>query len=279
MYLRLYGLTTNLLFYIFTLYFELLFCASFLYSELIFYIFNSIKKLKLVITLKPIAENERYTLSKMVSDNLRQYIMDNKLKTGDKLPSERDLAASLDVSRVIIREALRSLESTGIVTIRHGEGAFVNTDDSSMIFNHLLFFWQMNNDRIEELFELRLMLEKTAIEHIIKNTTVDHLKELDRITTQMSKTNDPMRFKELDIDFHKGLIKLTNNELFSQLTEIIVQYFSNTPHSHMDEEKRNKTVREHKLILEALKDKDKKLALKYLNDHLQYSKQIKESLI
>ncbi|WP_415783386.1 FadR/GntR family transcriptional regulator, partial [Lederbergia lenta] len=56
-----------------------------------------------------------------MSDNLRQYIVENKMTTGDKLPSERDLAEMLAVSRVIIREALRTLESTGIIIIKHGE--------------------------------------------------------------------------------------------------------------------------------------------------------------
>ncbi|MEK3888609.1 FadR/GntR family transcriptional regulator [Bacillus sp. FSL K6-3431] len=227
--------------------------------------------------MKPIEDKERYTLSKIVSDNLRKYIMENKMTTGDKLPSERDLASMLEVSRVIIREALRSLESTGIIVIRHGEGAFVNTDDSSIIFNHLLFFWQMNNEKIEELFELRHLLEKTAIEQLIANTEAEHLEKLNNIIDRMSHTTDPKLFKQLDIEFHRGLIQATNNELFSQLTDIIVQYFSSVPHSQMDQDNRNKTVYEHKMILEALKNKNKELALQLLSEHLQYSKKFKIS--
>nr|WP_249308693.1 FadR/GntR family transcriptional regulator [Lederbergia citrea] len=222
--------------------------------------------------MKPIEEKERFTLSKIVSDSLRQYIVDNKLTTGHKLPSERDLASMLDVSRVVVREALRTLESTGIIIIRHGEGAFVNTDDSSVILNHLLFFWQMNNEKIEELFELRQLLEKAAIEQIIEKTDIGHLQELDHIISEMSETIDPIKFKELDIDFHRGLIKATKNELFLQLTDIIVQYFANVSHSHMDDVQRNKAIKEHRLILEALKDNDKDLALHLLSEHLQYSK-------
>ncbi|KRG14020.1 hypothetical protein ACA29_06530 [Lederbergia galactosidilytica] len=77
--------------------------------------------------MKPIQENERFTLSKIISDDLKEYILKNKLTTGDRLPSERELSTKMEVSRVIIREALRSLEATGIITIRQGEGAFVNT--------------------------------------------------------------------------------------------------------------------------------------------------------
>ncbi|MBS4197151.1 FadR/GntR family transcriptional regulator [Lederbergia citri] len=220
--------------------------------------------------MKPIEDKERYTLSKIVSDNLRQYIIDHQLKTGDKLPSERDLAAMLNVSRVIVREALRALESTGIIVIRHGEGAFVNTDDTSVILNHLLFFWKMNNARIEELFELRKLLEKTAVEQIIISSDIEHLTGLETIIDKMTQTTDSDEFKELDIEFHKELIKATNNVLFSQLTDVIVQYFSGVSRV-MDEENRNKTVTEHQLIVDAIKDKNKNLALQLLNNHLQYS--------
>ncbi|MBS4219571.1 FadR family transcriptional regulator [Bacillus sp. FJAT-49711] len=220
--------------------------------------------------MKRIEDRERFTLSKIVSENLRQYIIDHQLKTGDKLPSERDLAVMLDVSRVIVREALRALESTGIIVIRHGEGAFVNTDDTSVILNHLLFFWRMNNERIEELFELRQLLEKTAIEQIIANSDTVHLAELEKIIFEMSQTTNSDAFKELDIEFHKELIKATNNELFTQLTDVIVQYFSGVSRM-MDEKNRNKTISEHQLIIDAIKDKNKKLAIQLLTDHLQYS--------
>ncbi|MFD4930354.1 FadR/GntR family transcriptional regulator [Peribacillus butanolivorans] len=222
--------------------------------------------------MKPIEDKERYTLSKIVRDNLREYIMSNNLSTGDKLPSERDLASMLDVSRVIIREALHSLEASGILTIKHGEGAFVNADDSSTIFNNLLFFWQMKDKKIEELFELRLLLEKTAIEHLIAKTNSDHLVELENNIKLMSETEDLEKFKEYDIEFHRGLISATKNELFSQLVDIIVQYFSNVSPSNLTQHDKDQTIQEHTLIIEALKDKDEQLALKLLDVHLQRSK-------
>ncbi|MBO1004825.1 FadR/GntR family transcriptional regulator [Pseudogracilibacillus auburnensis] len=221
--------------------------------------------------MKPIQENERYTLSRIVTDNLRNYIVENKLTTGDKLPSERDLASDMAVSRVIIREALRALESTGIIEIRHGEGAFVNTDDPSAIFKSLLFFWQINNAKVEELFELRHILEKTAIEQMIENSNEGHLLSLEQNIKNMSTTNDPDKFKEYDIQFHMGIINATKNELFSQLIDVIGQYFANVSPLQLTDFEKELTIREHKLIVEAMKNKDKKLALQLLDTHLQRS--------
>jgi GntR family transcriptional repressor for pyruvate dehydrogenase complex len=225
-----------------------------------------------MINLNPIEDKERYTLSKIVSDSLRDYIIKNNLSTGDKLPSERELVKTLDVSRVVVREALHSLESTGIITIKYGEGAFVNTDDSSVASNNLLFFWQMKDKNSKDLFELRHLLEKGAVEHIIAKMDLEPLENLEKILQTMSETESLEKFKKYDIEFHLGLISATKNELFLQLADIIVQYFSNISPDQMTQLQKEKTVKEHKLLIEAMRNKDKGLALQILNDHLQASK-------
>ncbi|EKN66496.1 transcriptional regulator, pyruvate dehydrogenase complex repressor [Neobacillus bataviensis LMG 21833] len=221
--------------------------------------------------MQPIEEKERFTLSKIVSDSLRDYIITNKLSTGDKLPSERELAKMLDVSRVIIREALHSLESTGILTIKHGGGAYINSDDSSVIFNNLLFFWQMKDKNSDELFDLRLLLEKEAIAHIISQSNQENLGNLEAKILLMKDTDEPEKFKEYDRDFHRELISTTQNELFMQLADIIVQYFANVSPPTISQLEKEQTIHEHQLLLQALKDRDKKVAYEILEGHLQRS--------
>ncbi|MEH7380499.1 FadR/GntR family transcriptional regulator [Bacillus sp. JJ1533] len=225
--------------------------------------------------MNPIEDKERYTLSKIVSDTLKDYIVKNNLTTGDKLPSERELVKMFDVSRVVIREALHALESTGIITIKYGEGAFVNTDDSSVVFNNLLQFWQMNDNNTEDLLELRHLLEKSAVEHLIEKTNIGQLDELESSIENMSKSKDLEEFTKYDIEFHLGLISATNNELFVQLGSIIVQYFSNLSSEELSKEEKEKAIQEHRLILMALKNKDKKEALQLLFDHFQGSKLVR----
>lgn len=220
--------------------------------------------------MKPIEGKERYTLSKIVSDNLRDYIVQNELKTGDKLPSERDLSTKLDVSRVIVREALRSLESAGIVSIRHGEGAFVNTDDASVLFSNLLFFWQMRQDKMEEILELRKLLEGEAIRGIIDRSDELHLAQLEEINRRMERATETAIFQELDLEFHKTLIQATNNDLFIQLADIIVHYFTVVSTNNMDISDRKKALKEHHLMMEALRNKDREWALQILYEHLEY---------
>lgn len=219
--------------------------------------------------MKPIQDTERFTLSKIISDDLKEYIIQNKLTTGDRLPSERELAANMDVSRVIIREALRSLEATGLVTIKQGEGAFVNTDDPQVIFQHLFHFWKMNSEKTEELLELRFLLEKAAIEQICQHPDAEQFEQLETLIQKMEQTDDPDDFQQYDAAFHTGLIEATQNSLFIQLADTIVQYFAEAPAIPFTQEEKHVTVKEHAVILQALKTGKLNQALTTLEEHLQ----------
>jgi DNA-binding FadR family transcriptional regulator len=126
--------------------------------------------------MKPI---KKVLLHDAVVSEIISYIQSNQLQPGDKLPTERNLAAFLSVSRPIIREALKILEVNNIITIKHGSGIFINTLDT-------LFFSRYTTDddekalllRLKQLAESRLMLETyTAIE-ASKIATPQQIKEL-----------------------------------------------------------------------------------------------------
>jgi DNA-binding FadR family transcriptional regulator len=90
--------------------------------------------------LKPVRTALRY---REVRDRIRDYIIDNRLRGGDPLPSESSLAARLGVSRNAVREGLRSLEAQGIIDVRAGSGSFVREvvlDDLLASFAYSLFF-------------------------------------------------------------------------------------------------------------------------------------------
>lgn len=222
--------------------------------------------------MKPIQENERFTLSKIISDDLKEYILKNKLTTGDRLPSERELSTKMEVSRVIIREALRSLEATGIITIRQGEGAFVNTDDPQLIFQHLFHFWKINNDKTGELLELRLLLEKAAIEQISQQPNPEQIEQLEKLVRKMKLTDDPVEFQQYDAAFHTGLMEATQNSLFIQLADTILHYFAELPAIHFTQEEKSVTVNEHNMILQAIKKGHSDQAIAVLEAHLQRPK-------
>ncbi|MBD2866082.1 FadR/GntR family transcriptional regulator [Paenibacillus oceani] len=223
--------------------------------------------------MKPIQKDERFTLSQIISEKLKQYIIEQQLTPGQKLPSERELVKTLEVSRSVLREALRALENSGILSIRHGEGAFIQRHNIAPVFNQLMFLWKLDHKKVCELFELRQVFELSAIEQAVDNATESDFDRLETLALRMKQVaGDTRRIQETDIAFHQTLISATHNELFTQLTELIVQYFASIPHHHMGEKELGKSVEEHLQIVDALRSRNPIEAKRILRSHLQFSK-------
>lgn len=223
--------------------------------------------------MKPVQKEERYTLSHLVSEKLKQYIIENQIQPGQRLPAERELVKTLQVSRSVLREALRGLENLGILSIRHGEGAFVKSYDMTPLFDQLMFMWKLDQKRVGELFELRKILELAAIDQIVQHASDDDFKQLESLADGMKQTRgDTSQVQQADVEFHLALIKATHNELFAQMTELAVQYFAQTPHHHMNEEEIHKATTEHAQIVAALRQRDSAEAKRVLQNHLDFSK-------
>lgn len=217
-------------------------------------------------------KDERNTLSRLAVDSLKHYILDNNLKPGDKLPSERELVKLMNLSRSVLREALSALENAGIVEIRHGGGTFVkDNSDLSSLFEQLLFMWKLGDKRQSDLLELRRIFESAAIEEAVRQASDQDLDELEQTAMLLTDRIETKSIQDADILFHRGLIKATNNELFIQMADLIIEYFSNIPHNHMTEKERNKALDEHLQIVHAIQQRDALTAKKLLSDHFNNS--------
>lgn len=100
---------------------------------------------------------------------LRHLIEEENIKTGGKLPSERVLAERMDVGRSTVREALRSLELLGIIETRRGEGTFLADFQKNQFVEVLSGFILQQSSSIDEITEIKRMIEISSIETICKN--------------------------------------------------------------------------------------------------------------
>src|SRR2546427_11748123 len=108
------------------------------------------------IELGPIKSTRIY---EEIVRQVKQLIAEGRLKSGDQLPPERDLAEKFVVSRTSVREALRALESLGFVEIRPGEGTFVREMSVDSLVGPLALVMTAQREAIGELFEARRVLE------------------------------------------------------------------------------------------------------------------------
>src|ERR671937_235572 len=118
---------------------------------------------------------------------IKQMIAEGRLTSGDQLPPERDLAEKFVVSRTSVREALRALESVGLVQIRPGEGTFVREVSVEALIEPLALVMVSQREAIGELFEARRLIEPALAALAARRATPEELHEMDRILEEQAK--------------------------------------------------------------------------------------------
>jgi GntR family transcriptional repressor for pyruvate dehydrogenase complex len=211
-------------------------------------------------------------ISDRIGEILVKVIGEEKFKTGDKFYSENELAAKLGVSRSSIREAVRSLEVTGWVTVRHGKGIFVasGVDRSREGFME----WIKNNrDELLQHFEVRLLLDPSAAAYAARNATENEIAELVGICGEFSeklKAGDREGLISVDEKFHFMLGRSAHNKTLFVLIRTMAKSLPIGWITSLHVPGRtDKTVTEHQAIVDAVAAHDENMAEKAMVVHLQ----------
>ena len=209
------------------------------------------------------------TLPELAVEQIIGYINENGLQPGDQLPNEVDLMNKLKVGRGTIREAIKSLNSKGVVIIKRGIGTFV-ADQPGISDDPLGFTFETDKTKVlMDALEVRLLIEPQMIIKTIDNISAKQLKELsdlaDEIESLINKNKD---YTVQDIEFHTLLARVSGNRVIGKLIPIIAgaieQAIDVTDKSLVQE-----TIITHRLIVEAVANKDKQRASKAMARHIQ----------
>src|SRR5690625_1008081 len=201
----------------------------------------------------------------------KQHIVENEYKPGDRYLSEKELTENLQVSRTVIREALISLQSIGLLTIKRGGGIYINNQNFDAIKQILQHHYDTHGVKIKELIEIRQIIELGAIRLIIeKNTAVD-LKMFRKINQAYHEAimND-QDTRETDRNFHQQLMKATENETYFNFSEIINDYFAMTKINLVQNKTAMlKSVQEHDELIDMIEKRDLIKAQDVMIRHMQ----------
>jgi len=202
---------------------------------------------------------------------IKQHIVENEYKPGDRYLSEKELTENLQVSRTVIREALISLQSIGLLTIKRGGGIYINNQNFDAIKQILQHHYDTHGVKIKELIEIRQIIELGAIRLIIeKNTSVDLelLREINQAYHEAIVNDQDTR--ETDRNFHQQLMKATENETYYNFSEIINDYFSMTKINLIqNKDAMLKSVKEHDELIDRLQERDLTKAQDVMIRHMQ----------
>jgi DNA-binding FadR family transcriptional regulator len=166
------------------------------------------------------------TLSKRISRELLKGILRGEIRPEEALPSEDELARQFDVSRPVVREAVKELAVLGVVQSRQGRSTRVTPSDS---WNHfapeiLAARYEVGavDDILLELLELRRLIEVEAAALAASRVSEEDVARLEEILGVMDQSlSDSTRFTDGDIEFHRTLLAATGNHLLTRLIELI----------------------------------------------------------
>ena len=158
-----------------------------------------------------------------VIEQIKNKIKSGEIKKGDKLPSEREMAESLSVSRTSVREALRALEVVGLVESRQGAGNYIRTNFDNSLFEPLSIMFMLQESSLKEMYDLRETLELQCARLSAKNIEDNELELLTAILDRMYIAKSEEESLELDIKFHYLIAKTSRNVLLINVLEVISQ--------------------------------------------------------
>ena len=194
-----------------------------------------------------------------------------KLQPGDKLPSERELAELLRVSRSSIRDAIRSLELMGMVEPRQGAGTIVRQISSDSLTNPLANVLKHKSELIHELLDFRMMLEPQLAARAATRVSDDEVSEMEEILARQEKKlqNGESTIGE-DSEFHYAIALASGNSVVLKVLDTLMDLLRDSRERSLQVEGRpQKSLDGHRRILAALKRHDSDAAKTAMRRHIE----------
>ncbi|SJN28537.1 FadR/GntR family transcriptional regulator [Sphingobacterium sp. JB170] len=205
------------------------------------------------------------SLTDLVELKLRDYLQEKQLVVGDGLPSEMEIAQALGVSRNILREALSRLRMLGIITTKKKIGMVLAHPDVLGSLEKVLQPQLVDATTLQDIFELRLVLELGMADLLFMRINERHLNELEKIVKNDGQKITSFRIKN-EIAFHGKLYEITGNQTLMRFQSMLMPLFDYV----LKIEKRVVTPKvSHADLVELIKKGDKDAFKKGMEEHLR----------
>jgi GntR family transcriptional regulator, transcriptional repressor for pyruvate dehydrogenase complex len=206
-----------------------------------------------------------------VEANLVELLQQRKLKVGDSIPKEIELAETLGVSRTVIREALLRLRVMGLVESKKKKGAVVTSPDLFGIMSKSMNPHILDQDTLREIFEIRLVLEIGMADLIFLRITKEDIEELKEIVRNEPPVTQYHLFNvEHEITFHGKLYEITGNETMKKFQKMLLPVFDYVHKSGLlKKQPILKTFVSHKGLVDILENGSPELFRNGMRNHLE----------
>lgn len=213
-------------------------------------------------------------ISGRIVQQIKGAILRGAMKPGDRIPPERELVKRFQASRISIREALKSLETAGLLTIKPGSGVFVAEINSRPMSESLASILRIRRTSMNELTEARIILEPNIARLACERMNPEDLQKLKGNIEEalaIIKSNVSARVK--NIEFHSLLAESTRNTVLALTMKTMLDVLKDMSSEIVDNSPKNieiasHTIRYHRKILEAVKKKDAQKVFELMRKHI-----------
>jgi GntR family transcriptional repressor for pyruvate dehydrogenase complex len=230
------------------------------------------------MSFKPVRADR---VSQAIADQIKEAIFRKEFQVGDRLPTERQLTEQFGTSRVSVREALRTLEHSGILEIRRGAdgGAFVRDPQGTFVKNFLQDMFATGNIEISQLTEARMAVEPFSASIASKRIKEDSLEQIRQNTVEVRECLKRKNFVDarlLHLEFHRLVAHASENPVIFFIVDSIMEVMeSNISSIYLAAKPVESTLEFHEKIYQAMKAQDSEAAQALMFQHIQ---EIQEAL-
>lgn len=214
---------------------------------------------------------ERNSVAEQVAKRLLDLVRTRNLKPGDVLPTERELAAMLQVSRPSVREAVRGLQILGVLKARQGSGLFVSSLEATDMLAPWQFLITLNQENVDALYEARVLIDGGIARMAAERVSDDNIARLKQmLVVQEGLTNDPLGFRVSDLEFHRTIMEATGNPFLVHTSGSL--YMLGMEYRRMASETSGvlkQSLADHRAIVAALAARDPQASAKAAEGHIR----------
>ncbi len=226
--------------------------------------------------MRGITPLKKMKIADEVTHAIENIIIENSLSPGDKLPSQAELSEQLQVGTRSIREAIRTLESRGMVETVQGKGVFVKENNIDYFMETLMgsfvFHFPEQKDLMVDLTNTRRIIESQSIYDVALNPPKGFISLFSRIVEELDEKAAQKNidaYNLLDMELHRSIIDATNNKilisLYKYLTDLLIRSFNKTGQVRGSLET---SIRDHHQMLQAITARDGQMAKEIMESHI-----------
>lgn len=216
---------------------------------------------------------DRISIVDQVIQNLLEYMKEEKLQPGDKMPTEKEVCELLGVGRSTAREAYRMLQAMNEVVAIQGKGVFVSENSGQE--NATLLWFQENGHTLQDYMEVRMAIEPMGVRLAIERATEEQIRNLEKIQNrfqQACKEENGIKMMSYDEGFHKQIMECTGNALLIRIGENIAECLREyRSKSFSMKETMGNAMNPHQRIIDAFRQRDVQMGYDWMMKHLEIS--------